>query len=62
MKKKIYPNKEDSCLDVYGPLRQLVSDQVKKINVGHIFRGEVDKCLEYFGEQDEECIKHNAKR
>ena len=39
----------------------IVDDGTNYVNVGHIFRGDKDVCLENFGEQDEECIKHNAK-
>jgi hypothetical protein len=45
----------------YDKLKDMVDDTVTTVYIGHIFRGDVDKCLEYFGEQDEECIKHNLK-
>lgn len=42
-------------------LKDLVDDRAHTVYVSHIFRGDKDVCLENFGEQNEECIKHNAK-
>ena len=40
-------------------LKDLVDNGTTYVNVGHVYRGEEDVCLKMFGEQDEECIKHN---
>jgi len=47
--------------DYFSDLIPLVDDGTTEVNVGHVFRGDKDMCLEFFGEQNEECKKHNAK-
>lgn len=41
-------------------LENIVDNGTTYANVGHIFHGDKDVCLGFFGEQDEECIKHNG--
>ncbi len=41
-------------------LGKIVDNGTTYMNVGHIFYKGKDNCLNYFGEQDEECIKYNA--
>lgn len=36
-----------------------IDNGTTNVTVGYIFRGDEDKCLDYFGEQDEECKKNN---
>ncbi len=43
-------------------LDNLVDDGTIYRNVGHVFNGDEDICLKLFGQQNEECIKHNAPR
>lgn len=42
-------------------LGSFVDNGTTYANVGHIYRGDKDKCLEFLGEQDDECIKYNEK-
>ena len=46
--------------DELKDLEKIVDNGTTYMNVGHVYRGEEDVCLKMFGEQDEECIKHNA--
>lgn len=40
-------------------LIDLVDDSTIEVTIRHIFRGEKDMCLEFFGEQNDECINNN---
>lgn len=46
----------------FSDLIHLCDDTVTTVTVGHIFRGDIDRCLEYFGEQTDECIAHNLTK
>lgn len=47
--------------DYWSDLIPIVDNGTTEVNVSHVFRGDEDVCLKMFGEQNEECIKHNAK-
>jgi hypothetical protein len=55
-------NEKDKVLrdNEFLGLKDIVDNGTTYMNVGHVYRGEEDVCLKMFGEQDEECIKHNA--
>ena len=50
----------DYLKNEFESLLHVVDDSVIETTVRHIFRNGKDICKEYFGEEDEECIKHNA--
>lgn len=48
--------------DLMKYLKGIVDNGTTYMTVKHVYRGDEDVCLKTFGEQDEECIKHNAAR
>lgn len=42
-------------------IEKLIDNREVEVNCSHILRGDEDMCLNYFGEQDKECIKINEK-
>ena len=40
-------------------LQKMCDDGTTTMNVRHMFKGGKDVCLEYFGEEDEECRANN---
>ncbi len=48
--------------DQFEELKNIIDNGTLYSTAGHIYRGDEDVCFENFGEQDEECIKHNAKK
>ena len=42
-------------------LKDICDDSTTVMTVRHMMRGDRDMCMEYFGQQDDECVATNKR-